>query len=73
MRCISSERTARRVALRYPGQVRVQKLDLLDERAAQFGVVLPPTVAVNDEVVSSGKGMGEEALARAVERLMPVA
>lgn len=73
MRCISAERNARRVALRYPGQVRVQKVDLLDPRAARFGAVLPPMVAVNDEVISAGKGIAEEPLARAVDRYLSIA
>lgn len=67
-RCISAERTARRVALRYPGRVLVGKYSVDSDEAARYGIHLPPTIAVGDEIVSSGKGISEERIARAVER-----
>ena len=62
MRCISAERTIRRVALQFPGQVKVVKADLLAPEAARFGVIMPPTIIINDEIVSSGKGISEATL-----------
>jgi len=66
-RCISAERTARRVALHYPGRVWVGKYSILSDEAANLGVCLSPTIVVGDVVVSCGKGIGEESLTRAVE------
>ena len=62
MRCISAERAARKVALRYPGRVRVVKHDVLSEEAAQYGPILVPTVVVGEEIVSAGKGLSEAKL-----------
>jgi MerR family transcriptional regulator/heat shock protein HspR len=66
-RCISAERTARRVALRYPGRVLVGKYSILSDEAAKLGVCLSPTIVVGDMVVSCGKGIGEASLTRAVD------
>lgn len=67
-RCISVERTARRVALRYPGRVTVGTYSILSDEAAKLGVCLSPTVVVGQEIASSGKGISEEKLAAIVER-----
>jgi MerR family transcriptional regulator, heat shock protein HspR len=61
-RCISAERAARKVALKYPGRVRVARYDLLSEEAGKYGALLVPTVMVDDEIVSAGKGASEERL-----------
>lgn len=68
MRCISAERTIRRVALQYPGKVKVMKYDLLAPEVANYGVLMVPTIIVNAEIVSSGKGMSEAALTQIVRR-----
>ncbi|NSW57312.1 MAG: MerR family transcriptional regulator [Armatimonadetes bacterium] len=67
-RCISAERIARKVALRYPGQVCVQKYPIDSPEVARFGALMPPAVLVGDEIVSSGKGISEERLEQAVAR-----
>ncbi len=61
-RCISAERVARRVALKYPGRVLVRKYDVTSAEAEELGVILSPTVLVNDEVVAAGTGISEDRL-----------
>jgi hypothetical protein len=61
-RCITAERVARRVALKYPGRVFVRKYDVTSAEAAELGIVLSPTVLVNDELVAAGTGISEERL-----------
>ena len=68
MRCISAERTIRRVALQFPGKVQVLKYDLLAPEVASYGVLMVPTIIVNAEIVSSGKSMSEAALTQIVKR-----
>jgi len=67
-RCIAAERVARRVALKHPGRVAVRKYDVLSAEAAEYGVVLSPTVIVDDELVAAGAGVSEERLDRTVRR-----
>ena len=66
-RCIHAERTARKVAGRYPGQVCVVKVDMMSEEASHYGVLLPPTIVVNDKVVASGQGVSEARLEGVIE------
>ncbi len=61
-RCISAERTARRVALRHRGKVKVTKHDIRSEEASGYGILMVPAIIVDDEVLSSGKGVSEERL-----------
>jgi hypothetical protein len=67
-RCISAERAARRVAHAFSGLVGVEKYDVLSPEAADLGVVLSPTVLVNDQVVVAGTGISEQRLGKIVHR-----
>ncbi len=66
-RCISAERTARRVALRHRGKVKVTKHDIRSEEASGYGVLMVPAIIVDDEIVSSGKGVSEAKLDAVVQ------
>jgi len=67
-RCISAERVARRVALKYPDRVFVRKYDVTSAEAVELGVILSPTVLVNDEIAAAGSGISEGRLDRIVQR-----
>jgi len=67
-RCISAERVARRVAMQFPDCVCVTKHTLVSQEAARHGVLMPPAVIVDDEVVSSGKGVSADRLEAVVRR-----
>jgi len=54
-KCKRAEREARKAAEKFPGQVDVQKLDALGPEAEAYGMIVTPTVVVNNEVVGSGK------------------
>jgi len=71
-RCIAAERTARRIALRYGSQVAVRKYDVTSDEAAELGVILSPTVLVNDELVAAGSGVSEQRLDKIVVRHLSV-
>lgn len=66
-RCTHAERVLRKVAAQFDKNVVVTKLDIASDEAAQYGVLLPPTVLVDDELLASGQGVSEGRLQRAVQ------
>lgn len=54
-KCKRAEREARKAAQEFPGQVEVTKLDALGPEADAYGLMVTPTVLVDDEVVGSGR------------------
>lgn len=54
-KCKRAEREARKAAREFPGQVEVIKLDALGPEADAYGLMVTPTVLVDDEVVGSGR------------------
>lgn len=68
-RCTYAERILRKVASQYGDEaVVVTKVDIASDEAAQYGVLLPPAVLVDDELLASGQGVSENRLQRAVEQ-----
>jgi len=68
LKCIQAERIARRIAERYAGRVVVRKYDILSPEADRYGVMMTPTVIVDDEVVACGKGLSANRLEQLLER-----
>lgn len=66
-RCTHAERILRKVAARYEDEVTVTKVDIASDEAARYGVLLPPAVLVDDELLTSGQGVSEGRLQKAVE------
>jgi DNA-binding transcriptional MerR regulator len=66
-RCTHAERILRKVAAQYEDEVRVSKVDIASDEAAQYGVLLPPAVLVDDELLAAGQGVSEGRLQRAVQ------
>ena len=58
-KCKEVEKRAARVAERYSGQVEVAKFDAVSEEGHKYGVMLTPTVVINDKVISAGKLISE--------------
>lgn len=67
-RCNHAERVLRKVAASYDNEVIVSKVDIASDEAAQFGVLLPPAVLVDDELLASGQGVSETRLQQAIEK-----
>jgi hypothetical protein len=63
VKCKRAEREALKAAGEFPGQVDVQKLDALGPEAEAFGMIVTPTVVVDDEVVGSGRVVPVDRLA----------
>lgn len=67
-RCIHAERLVRRVAAEFGPQVMVSKHGILSTEARQFGVLMTPSIVINDEVVSLGRAPSEQHLRQLIER-----
>jgi len=72
-RCINAERTIRKVAEEFRPHVLVSKHDILSEEARRYGVLMTPSIIINDEVVSIGKGLSEQKLREIVQRHLAAA
>lgn len=61
-KCKRAEEEAKKIAERFPGQVRVSKLDATSLEAMEYGLLMTPAVVVGNTVVASGKVPSEKEL-----------
>jgi len=54
-KCKRVEQEALKAAAAFPGQVEVIKLDALGPEADKYGMMVTPTVVINDRVAATGK------------------
>ena len=71
-KCKEAERRAKNVATKYPGKVNVAKFDAFSEEADKYGIMLTPTMVINDKVVAVGKVISEEELDRSIKKELEV-
>ena len=67
-RCKELEKRANKVAEKYPGQIEVAKFAAMSEEGHKYGIMLTPTVVINDKVVASGKVISEGELEKAIKK-----
>jgi len=67
-KCKEVERRAIKVAEKYPGKVEVAKFDALSEEGDKYGIMLTPTVVINDKVVAVGKVVSEDDLEKLIKK-----
>ncbi len=67
-KCGEVEKRAIKVAGKYPGQVEVSKLGALSEEGDKYGIMLTPTVVINDKVVAVGKVISEDELEKLIKK-----
>ena len=67
-KCKRAEQEARKAAENFPGKVDVLKIDALGTEADRYGVIATPTVAIDEEIVGSGKIVRSEDLVQHIER-----
>jgi protein-disulfide isomerase len=72
-RCKEMERRAKEAAAGYPDRVEVAKFDALSEEGDRYGVMLTPTVVINDRVVAVGKLLSEEEIAKYIAKELEAA
>ncbi|HEX2988473.1 MAG TPA: thioredoxin family protein [Chloroflexota bacterium] len=64
VKCTQSEQEARKAAVKFPGQVTVEKLSALSAEGVAFGFTMTPAVVVNGRVVSQGRVPQKDELER---------
>ena len=68
-KCKRAEREALKAADQFPGKVEVLKVDALGPEAEPYGLMVPPTLAVNGKIVASGRIMPADKLAAYLKKL----
>ena len=66
-KCKEVEKRAKKIAEKYPGKVEVVKFDALSEEGDKYGIMLTPTVVINDRVVATGKVLSEDDLEKSIK------
>ena len=67
-KCKEVEKRAIKVAEKYPGKVEVAKFGAMSEEGDKYGIILTPTVVINDTVVSVGKVISEDELEKFIKK-----
>ncbi len=69
-KCKRAEQEAQKAANKFPGQVEVRKLDALGPEADKYGMIVTPTVVIDDQIVGSGKIVPADQLVAHINRLL---
>ena len=67
-KCKEMERRAKTVADKYPSKVEVAKFDALSDEGDKYGIMLTPTVVINERVVAAGKLVSEDELEKLIQK-----
>lgn len=70
VRCERAAREAQKAAERFPGQVAVEKIDALSPEAEAYGMVVTPGLALNGELIASGKVLPADVLIRRIQAIL---
>ena len=69
-KCKEVTKRANKVAEKYPGKITVTHFDALSAEGDKYGILMTPTVVINDKVVSIGKVPGEEDIEKMIKKEM---
>jgi len=69
-KCKEVEKRAIKVAEKYPGKVEVAKYGAFSEEGDKYGIMLTPTVVINDKVVATGKVISEDEIEKLIKKEM---
>jgi len=69
-RCKEVTKRAIKVAEKYPGQIEVNKFDALSSEGDKYGIMMTPTIVINDKVVSVGKVPTEGDIEKMIQKEM---
>ena len=67
-KCKEMERRAKTVADKYPSKVEVAKFDALSDEGDKYGIMLTPTVVINERVIATGKLISENDLEQSIKK-----
>lgn len=69
-RCKEVTKRALKVSEKYPGQVEVNKFDALSAEGDKYGIMMTPTIVINDKVVSVAKVPTEGDIEKMIKKAM---
>lgn len=69
-KCKEVTKRATKVAEKYPGKVEVTKFDALSDEGDKYGIMMTPTIVINDKVVSIGKVPSEDDIEKMIKKEM---
>jgi len=69
-RCKELTRRANIVAEKHPGNISVAHYDALSEQGEKYGIMMTPTLVINEKVVSVGKVPTEEEIEKMIQKEM---
>ena len=67
-KCKEVTKRATKVAEKYPGKIGVTHFDALSAEGDKYGILLTPTIVINDKVVSIGKVPSEDDIEKMIVR-----
>jgi len=69
-KCKEVTKRANKVAEKYVGKISVTHLDALSSDGDKYGILMTPTVVINDKVVSIGKVPSENDIENMIKKEM---
>lgn len=69
-KCKEVTKRANKVAEKYPGKVQVAKSDALSDEGDRYGIMITPSIVINDKVVSVGKIPSENDIEKMIKKEM---
>jgi protein-disulfide isomerase len=69
-KCKEVTKRATKVSEKYPGEVGVTHFDALSDEGDKYGIMMTPTIVINDRVVSIGKVPSEDDIEKMIKKEM---
>lgn len=69
-KCKEVTKRANKVAEKYPGKISVTHFDALSAEGDKYGILMTPTVVINDKVTSIGKVPSEDDIEKMIKKEM---
>jgi protein-disulfide isomerase len=67
-KCKEVTKRATKVAEKYPGKIGVTHFDALSAEGDKYGILMTPTIVINEKVVSIGKVPSEDDIEKMIVR-----
>lgn len=69
-KCKEVTKRANKVAEKYPGKISVTHFDALSAEGDKYGILLTPTVVINEKVTSIGKVPSKDDIEKMIKKEM---
>ncbi len=69
-KCKEVTKRANKIAEKYPGKISVTHFDALSTEGDKYGILMTPTVVINDKVTSIGKVPSEDDIEKMIKKEM---